>query len=64
MVCRIEIDKQINIALVIESISKYRAKNSQRLDLVLVAKVDYSLQIQFNQLHIDLCYKCKYSVSF
>ena len=40
MVSCIEVYKQVHIALVIESISKDRAKDSQGLDLVLPAKVD------------------------
>ena len=51
MVCRIEIDKQINITLVVEPIGEDRAKDRQGLDLVLETKVDDSLHVQFNQLH-------------
>ena len=40
MVGRIEVHKQIHIALVVESICQDRAKDSQSLDLVLPAKVD------------------------
>lgn len=43
MVGRVEVHKQVHIALVVESISKDRAKDSQSLDLVLPAKVDDSL---------------------
>lgn len=52
MVGGIEIDKQVYVALVIESIGEDRAKDGQSLDPVLAAKVDYTLQIQFNQLHM------------
>ena len=34
MVGRVEVHKQIHIALVVESIGKNRAKDSQSLDLV------------------------------
>ncbi len=47
-----KLTKQVDVALVVESIGEYRAKDSQSLDLVLAAKVDYTLQIQFNQLHM------------
>lgn len=59
MVGGIEIDKQIHIALVVESIGKDRPKDCQGLDPILTAQVKNALQIQFNQLHIR-----KYSDSF
>lgn len=43
MVGRVEVYKQVHIALIVKSISKDRAKDSQSLDLVLPAKVDDSL---------------------
>ena len=64
MVGCIEVDKQVHIALAVESIRQDGAKDSQSLDLMLPAKVDNSLQIQFNQLHIPLCYKRKDTDSF
>lgn len=43
MVDRIEVDKQVHIALVVESIGEDLAKDSQSLDPVLSAKVNNSL---------------------
>ena len=46
----VEVYKQVHIALVVESIGEDRAKDSQSLDLVLEAKVDDSLHVQFNSI--------------
>ncbi len=50
MVGGVEVYKQVHIALVVESIGEDRAKDSQSLDLVLEAKVDDSLHVQFNSI--------------
>ena len=48
MICRIEVDEQVDIALVIESICKDRPEDCQRLYLVFTAEVDDALQIKFD----------------
>lgn len=55
MVCSVKTDKQIHIALVIESIRKDRTKDGQSLDLVLPAKFKYPLKIKLDQFHDVFC---------
>lgn len=43
MIDRLKINKQIDIALFIESISQNRAENRERLDLMQFAEVKYAL---------------------
>ena len=51
MIGSIEVDKQIHIASVVESIGENRPEDGQSLDLMLAAKINDSLQIQFDKFH-------------
>lgn len=44
----IEIDEQVHIALVIESIGEYGSKHCKSFDPMPSAQVNDSLQVQFN----------------
>lgn len=43
MINRLKVNKQVDIALFIESISQNRAENRERLDLMQFAEVKYAL---------------------
>lgn len=43
MIDRLKVNKQVDIALFIESISQNRAENRERLDLMQFAEVKYAL---------------------